>query len=252
MSVVRIARRDRWAAIANSTLEDERLSFRARGILAWLLAKPDGWSVNSTTIAEHGTEGREAVRTALRELEEFGYMVREKVRCDIGQIVTVTTVYETPPGTGFRAPVDRAPVSRAPRSKNPEQEPTTPSPPAVGGGGGASPRASSTNPYSKAFEAAWVMYPRKVEKKAAWVKWQATLSRIGPTPENKRILITAVEHFAAGMAERDPDKIKHAATFFGPAEPWRDWVDGNPEPVAPRRPSSVDNLAEFRRRRGVS
>lgn len=42
-------------------------------MLAYLLSKPDGWQVRSEDILNHGTEGRDAVRSAMQELKLYGY-----------------------------------------------------------------------------------------------------------------------------------------------------------------------------------
>lgn len=96
MSTIRVAKRDRYTSVARPTLNDHRLSFRARGVLVWLLDKPDNWKSNAQAIANAGCEGRDAVRAALSELEQFGYLVREKHRDEAGQFYTEVTVYERP------------------------------------------------------------------------------------------------------------------------------------------------------------
>jgi hypothetical protein len=57
-----------------ATVEDDTLSWRARGVLAGILAKPDGWDVRADQIARAGKEGRGAILTALRELRDRGYL----------------------------------------------------------------------------------------------------------------------------------------------------------------------------------
>lgn len=110
MTTIRVASRQRFTSIDRKTLNDSRLSFRARGVLAWLLDKPDNWTTNSDAIAAAGKEGRDAIRVALRELEGCGYLKRERVRGDRGRWFTETLIYERPPdgtdatGTDFQAP----------------------------------------------------------------------------------------------------------------------------------------------------
>lgn len=66
-------------------LQDTRLSYRAAGVLGDLLSRPDDWRTNATALARERPEGRDAVETALRELEQFGYLVRRRVQYRSGQ-----------------------------------------------------------------------------------------------------------------------------------------------------------------------
>lgn len=124
MSIVRAPRPTTgFTLVSNSTLQDERLSYRARGVLAAILSRPDGWETNSDQLAQQGREGRDAVRAALTELEEAGYLRRERVQNLRGQWVTQTHVFDSPttdsqasgdqPTTGNQASDNRASVNQA-------------------------------------------------------------------------------------------------------------------------------------------
>lgn len=69
-----------FAQIDNRVLGDIRLSWKARGILAYLLSKPPNWSVRSEDVTKHGTDGRDAVRSAFAELAKAGYAVLVNTR----------------------------------------------------------------------------------------------------------------------------------------------------------------------------
>lgn len=94
MTTMRVAKRDRYTTLDNALLNDERLSFKARGLLAWLLSKPNDWTVNSEFIATVGPDGRDAIRTGLKELEAAGYIRRTKTRAADGTFVTECVIYE--------------------------------------------------------------------------------------------------------------------------------------------------------------
>lgn len=73
---------DNFAQIHNAALADGRLSFKARGILAFLLSRPPGWKTSAERLAKSGTDGERAVKSGLKELEELGYLKRTRTHAD--------------------------------------------------------------------------------------------------------------------------------------------------------------------------
>lgn len=108
---LRVVDRKQFTVVDSRTVNDKSLSLRARGLLVWLLDKPDGWRVNSQEISKQCTEGREAIRTAIRELEDAGYVTRLKYQLDDGQWFTETIVSERPERKEVESTEDRKPVS---------------------------------------------------------------------------------------------------------------------------------------------
>jgi hypothetical protein len=104
VSILRVKRTKGYTTIPNSTLCDDRLSYRARGVLAFLLAKPDDWETKTTDLPgsrEEPREGRDAVRTALAELRKVGYMSQEREQYrdeETGKLLwhTITVVRDFP------------------------------------------------------------------------------------------------------------------------------------------------------------
>ncbi len=112
MSIIRtrLAFEDRYTQVPNSWLRDSRLSWRARGVLAGILTHREGWEVTVESIVEGGSEGRDAVRTALRELVDAGYLRLIRDRGADGRLRG--SVYETAaPGDGFSGHRESAPVA---------------------------------------------------------------------------------------------------------------------------------------------
>ncbi|MFI0912437.1 hypothetical protein [Streptomyces abikoensis] len=70
------------------------MSFRARGVLAFLIAKPDDWRARTESIAKEGTEGRDAVRKAVMELKAAGYYRVVTERQKDGTLIRYTEVYD--------------------------------------------------------------------------------------------------------------------------------------------------------------
>ena len=96
MTIIRSPRPTPFTALPNGSLRDGRLTFKARGLLAYLLSMPDGWQTNSERLAKVGPDGRDAIRAALRELEDAGYIVRRRHRTDHGTFATETIVHDEP------------------------------------------------------------------------------------------------------------------------------------------------------------
>ncbi len=88
-----------FAQVANGALRDRRLSWKARGILAYALSHSDGYEATETWLIEASDkDGRDSVRSALVELERFGYRKKTKVRDKAGQIRTVVEWFQYPYG----------------------------------------------------------------------------------------------------------------------------------------------------------
>lgn len=97
MAIVRVQKRvTPYAVIDKTVLEDERLSFKARGLAAYLLSKPDNWTVNERHLIKIGPDGQAAIRSGLHELEQAGYLRRERKHTEDGKFAWETTLYETP------------------------------------------------------------------------------------------------------------------------------------------------------------
>lgn len=75
-----------FTIMPNAWARDGRLSRKARGLLVELLSHSPGWSVSLATLTANGTEGRDALRSAIRELEVSGYLIRSRRRDASGRL----------------------------------------------------------------------------------------------------------------------------------------------------------------------
>ncbi len=96
MQIHRIRHTRGFTVLPNAILQDRRLSYTARGLLADLLSRPDGWSEDSRRMADSSPQGRIAVAKALRELAAFGYYRVIKTRRTDGTFVSEAHVHDTP------------------------------------------------------------------------------------------------------------------------------------------------------------
>jgi helix-turn-helix protein len=76
---------DEFTTVANAFARDARLSLKARGLGLWLFSHRDGWKLSVRAVAKQVGCGVDQVQSALKELEEHGYLVRERDRADGGR-----------------------------------------------------------------------------------------------------------------------------------------------------------------------
>lgn len=220
---------DNFAQISNVALADERLSFRARGVLAYLLSRPVGWTATSEGLSKQAKEGRDAVRTALNELLDAGYLIRVKRHDERGQWVTDVHVTDSP-ATENQASANQSSANQALSTKKETQEEVlTPSTPLRGA---AKARALS---YSGEFEQFWHTYPRKTAKGAA--------ARVYSRLRSQGVLHTDILDGAQRYRDdpnRDEQYTRHPATWLN----GHGWLD-EPLPTRARgRTSANDAVAQ--------
>ncbi|MFJ6214513.1 hypothetical protein ACIQGZ_14430 [Streptomyces sp. NPDC092296] len=146
MRVHRSAHARHFTVLPNGLLQDRRLSYTARGLLADLLSRPDGRREDGRHMADSSPQGRGAVRRALKELTSAGYYRVDILRLPDGTLRSEAHVYDTPqlaePGVTRPDPGGATTGAVGVLSvKNPVQEPSLPAGPPTGEppGGAAEP-----------------------------------------------------------------------------------------------------------------
>jgi hypothetical protein len=95
MTIIRAERPHiNYTIIKNETLRNNSLSFRARGIHAYLLSMPDNWRTSALQMSRQGQEGRDAILKALQELEDAGFVKRTKSQDPRGRWHSEIIVYD--------------------------------------------------------------------------------------------------------------------------------------------------------------
>jgi DNA-binding MarR family transcriptional regulator len=93
-----------FTQIANEVLNDKTLSFKAKGLYAYLYSKPDGWDFAIDRIALDTSEGRASVNSGLKELEKNGFLLRERQKT--GRVVYLLKSQMTKISIGLEKPYD--------------------------------------------------------------------------------------------------------------------------------------------------
>lgn len=82
--------------MSNYHLRDKNLSYKAKGLLSFMLSLPDDWDYSLNGLCSISKESRDGIRSILRELQEHHYVEIEKVRGDKGYFEYNYLIYEMP------------------------------------------------------------------------------------------------------------------------------------------------------------
>jgi hypothetical protein len=101
--IIRTQKQRRFTTVDNAPFQDKRLHWDTRGLLGYLLTKPDGWEIRIEDLLkqeepEDGSRatGREKIFRMLRELKTYGYLYRDQVNGVDGRFETICYIYENP------------------------------------------------------------------------------------------------------------------------------------------------------------
>ena len=89
MAIIRKKQKERFSIVDNKVIEDKRLSFKARGLLIYMLSKPDDWKFYTEELAKRSNkDGISAIKSALNEIESAGYLTRKQEHKKNGQFTS--------------------------------------------------------------------------------------------------------------------------------------------------------------------
>lgn len=121
MAVFRVEKNHSYTVMANHHLRDERLSLKSKGLLSLILSLPDDWRISIEGMTQFSSDGKDAIRSAIRELTDAGYITRAQTHSEAGTFSGYDyLVHETPaasPSSGF-------PTMEKPTTENPTQRNT--------------------------------------------------------------------------------------------------------------------------------
>lgn len=200
-SKIRMVRTGGFTTLMNEPIRDKRLSLKTKGLYAVMASLPENWEYSIAGLSSICNAGRDAIRSALKEMEEAGYLTREQEHDENGHFSgCVYEIHEVsscpqketePPLSGFPStgePSTDEPLTGNPtvlnkeyinkRLNNPPIVPQTgDDPPSVD-----KPKAKSRRtrkPKSEPtwqperFEGFWEAYPRDEERAKAVEQWDA-------------------------------------------------------------------------------
>mgnify|MGYP005878145325 CR=1 FL=1 len=97
MAVFRIEKTRDYTVMANHHLRNTKLSLKAKGLLSLMLSLPEDWDYTTKGLAKICKDGVDGITAQLKELEQYGYLIRHRIRDTGGRIVDMEyIIYERP------------------------------------------------------------------------------------------------------------------------------------------------------------
>lgn len=93
--IIRVEKNRNYTVMSNAHLFDKNLTLKAKGLLSLCLALPNDWEYTIAGLCKLSDDGRDSVRSALKNLKENGYLKIRKFREISGQFSTEYTFYES-------------------------------------------------------------------------------------------------------------------------------------------------------------
>ena len=112
MAIIRVQHTKDYTVMANFHLRDRNLSLKAKGVMSFMLSLPDTWDFSMEGLAICSKDGVDSVRSALKELEDSGYLVRSRARDEKGKVgKAIYDLYEKP---ALEKPILENPIQEKP------------------------------------------------------------------------------------------------------------------------------------------
>lgn len=113
ISVFKIEKTKGYTIMSNYHLKDRSLTYKAKGLLSFMLSLPSDWDYSLKGLCAISKESRDGIRSILKELQEHHYLEIEKTRGDKGYFEYNYLIYEIP---HF---INREMIKNTPDTENP-------------------------------------------------------------------------------------------------------------------------------------
>ena len=113
MSVIRVEKTKNYTVMSNYHLKEKDMSLKAKGLLSLMLSLPDNWDYSIAGLVAICKENETAIKSALKELQQFGYVKVDKImpdKTESGRIEYVYNIYEKPKQEDKKQDVENQPI----------------------------------------------------------------------------------------------------------------------------------------------
>ena len=96
MAVIRVEKTQNYTVMSNHHLRNKEMSLKAKGLMSLMLSLPPTWDYSIGGLVAICKESHTSIRSALKELEQNRYLVRERINSEKGYFTYEYTLYEIP------------------------------------------------------------------------------------------------------------------------------------------------------------
>ena len=118
--IKRRSRKENFTTVNNEYLQDAALSWKAKGLITYIMSLPPDWRLNVRDLKNRSKDGRDATAAGLRELIKNGYCQRLEIRKNGGEFGGYS--YEVSDLKEFAQPETENPFTVNPETENPNTE----------------------------------------------------------------------------------------------------------------------------------
>ena len=244
MAIYRIHKEDNYVIVDKAFLLNEKISLKAKGLLALLLSYPDNWQFYEAEIVQHAADKANSLSSGLKELIENGYIVRKLGRDETGKFKGYEYhIYEKPI---TEKPITEKPITEKPIMENPITEnPITENPVLLNNKDTNNKDTKNKDTKNKNTKNKNTKTASSPELASEFKEWYSKY----PHPRNEQQtmknyikarktysaeqLMTALNNYLAEIEEQHTDKryIKHSTNFVGQEQAFVDYLDTPAQPV---------------------
>ena len=203
MNTLRNKLTSNFTIVPNEIVNDSRLSMKAKSIFLYLLSKPDDWDFYIQNIADSCTDGKNAIQTGLKELEEYGYLLRKKKVNDKKRFIGWDYIMKLPDDYISRrwenttvGNYDRRNTTSYTKTELTNTELT-----------------NTDDIYTHRFEKFWNLYDKKLERRKCENKWKKLSS------DDKESIMQFIPIYKKSVSSKQ--YLKHPFTFLN-SRIWED------------------------------
>lgn len=117
MSIMRVHKTKNYTVMCNYHFKEKEMSLKAKGLLSQMLSLPDNWNYSIAGLVALNKENETAIKSALNELKEFGYLKITKLTpadTSSGKYEYQYDIYEKPQNSNSKQDGENLPVENLP------------------------------------------------------------------------------------------------------------------------------------------